>query len=412
MFPQHRDFKLNRELIQSGNFFNSELHYFPASDSFNVYLAYKIPFSQLFFEKNNDMFTSGIQVNLEIKDSADNLIRRTFDARDTSVSDFEITNSKDHYLQGLLFVKLKAGKYKLFTIISDKTTKRERNLPPTELEISDSDKILNPIVIKSDQIVCDKNDSFVLSNFSSTIPFNHPNAILAIPVTDSTINSVTIKVQRNDTVLVSDEKNQKVSSCSNSLQLCDNEIIISPAYLKSGIKYFLFNSFSANLTEGPIQIEVTPDNKSVKQQKFYSQVIWIGKPQSLLNAEKAIKYLSVIESDDKNNKMLKSDNLQKELNSYWEKIDPTPATKYNELMNEFYQRVDYCEKSFRFIDGNGGAFSDRGKIYIKYGPPAKISRATSSDDKIVETWNYENPKRTFVFVDNEGTGKYLLVAEK
>lgn len=412
LFPQHRDFKINRELIQSGNFFNSEIHYFPSSDSFNVYYAYKIPFSQLFFERKEDRFISGIQVNIEIKDSADNLVQRAFDARDTSVNDFEITNSKDHFLQGLIFIKLKAGKYKLLTIISDKTTKRERALPPFELEVTNSNKILNPIVVKPDEIICNGNDSFVLSNYSSSIPFNHPSDILAIPVTDSTINTLTINIKRGDTILVSDEKYQKTTNRNASFQLCDDEIVISSLSSDPEIKYFLFNSFSANLTEGPVQLEIIPNNNPKEQKKYLSQVIWIGKPRSLLNTEKAIKYLSIIEPNDKINKMLKSDNLKNELDQYWQKIDPTPATKYNELMNEFYKRVDYCETAFRFIDGNGGAFSDRGKIYIKYGPPDKIDRNTSSEDKIVETWQYENPKRTFVFVDNEGTGKYLLVAEQ
>lgn len=59
-------------------------------------------------------------------------------------------------------------------------------------------------------------------------------------------------------------------------------------------------------------------------------------------------------------------------------------------MNEFYNRIDYCEKSFRNIAGNGGAKSDRGKIYIKYGAPDSIDRSNNDDDKVVESWNYKN----------------------
>lgn len=412
LFSQHRDIKLNREFIQSGNFFNSEIHYFPDKDSFKVYLAYKIPFSQLFFEKKNDLFSAGINVNVEIKDSSIGLIQRAFDTRDTSVSDFEITNSRDHFLRGLLFINLKAGKYKLTTIISDKTTKRERSLPPFEFEISKSNKILHPIIIQPDQVICDENDSFVLANYSYSIPFNYPNDILAIPVIDTTINSLTINIKRGDTVLVNDLKNDKETFCAANIKFCNNDVIINLSNSKYKIKYFLFKSFSANLTEGPIQLEVIPDKNTNEERKFYSRVIWIGKPKSLMNPEKAIKYLSLIEPQDKVNKMLKANNLSKELDEYWQKIDPTPSTKYNELMNEFYKRIDYCEASFRYIDGDGGAFSDRGKVYIKYGQPEKIERNTSNEDKIVETWYYQNPKRTFVFVDKEGTGKYLLVAEQ
>jgi GWxTD domain-containing protein len=166
------------------------------------------------------------------------------------------------------------------------------------------------------------------------------------------------------------------------------------------------------LSEGPISIRVVPDNDSSKKKIFFSDVVWIGKPRSLLNPETALNLLEIIEPEEKIDQLLKKDNYKVALDDYWQKLDPTPNTNYNELMNEFYQRVDYCQENFKSIDGSNGAYSDRGKIYIKLGPPDKIERNSSNEDKVVETWFYNKPKKKFVFVDNDGTGKYLLVSEQ
>jgi GWxTD domain-containing protein len=360
---------------------------------------------------NGNEFRSGLTVNIEVRDSLDNFITRAFDDQNISEKDFEVTNSRTTNLQGLIDIKLKEGKYKLTAIISDKTSKRERKIPPIDFVISKSEKVLDPIVLQSKKSNCDEKDDYVLLNNSSVIPFNKPEDILAIPVTDSTIKSLTINVTRRDTTFITNEEIKQFSFNSAGFELCSDKIILHNNNAPD-LKYFLLNNFSANLSEGPIRLEVILDNIPNKKKVFNLQVIWIGKPFSLKDPEKAIKLLSNIESDDKVNELLKGDDELKELNDYWQKFDPTPGTKYNELMNEFYERVDYSDKTFKSIDGKGGADSDRGKTYVKFGAPDRIDRDTTNEDKVVESWYYNNPKRIFVFVDNNGTGKYTLVKEQ
>lgn len=412
LFAQ-REFHLKREMMQMGNFYNSEIHYFPSPQGFKFYYIFKIPYSQLFFEKDNDdHFTSGITVNIEITDSSSNLITRGFDERTVSVTDFDRTTSKTETLQGLISLILQEGHYKLSAIISDKTSKRERRIPPVNLNLTKEYQILHPLVLEQNNTKCDKSEVFIVSNNSSFIPFNKPQNILAIPVLDSTLNSLTINVKRRDTVLVSGESFNQTIFADATLNLCDDKIVIPLSTKEERLRYFLFNAFSAKLSEGPIRIEVIPNQDSTKKKIFMSDVIWIGKPRSLLDAESAIELLSIIDTEQKVNQLLNSDDYKAALNDYWQKLDPTPDTKYNELMNEFYQRVDYCQETFKSIDGSKGAYSDRGKIYIIFGPPNKIERNSSNSDKVVETWFYDNQKKKFVFVDNDGTGKYSLVSEQ
>jgi GWxTD domain-containing protein len=409
LFAQSK-FEIDRDIIQSGNYFNSEINYFPSGDDFTVYYSYKIPYSQLYFEKNGDVFNAGFSVNIEVSDSVSNTIKRAYDNKNISVKDFDLTVSSTTYLQGLISIKLNEGKYRLISIITDKFSKRESTLPPNNIVLSKKEKILFPIVFNQHTTFCDSIESYILSNNSSAIPFNKPYNYLAIPVTDSLIKSLTINAKQNNTDVISNEVNNQSLILSSSFILCDDNILIKRD--NPGIKYFLFKDFSSKLNEGLLTLEVIPGNDLNQKKDFNLQVIWIGKPVSLKDPEEAIKYLKIIESEAKVSKLLSGSDYEKSLNSYWKPLDPSPNTNYNELMNEFYQRVDYANREYKFIDGNGGAYSDRGKTYIKYGTPNKIERNASNDDKVIETWFYNNPKRTFVFVDNEGTGKYLLVADK
>jgi GWxTD domain-containing protein len=400
-------------MMQMGKYYNSEVHYFPSNDGFSFYYIYKIPYSQLFFEKDsNDNFTAGIIVNIELSDSISNLITRGFDEKTVSVNNFDLTTSKDLSLQGLININLKEGQYKLLVTISDKISQRERRLPPERIELSNNEKLLQPLILNQKKYSCKNIETFSISDNSSFIPFNKPDDILAIPVTDSTITSLRLSVNRRDTVLIKDEIEKLIVVAEPVLELCNNEVIIPSNKRNNNLRYFLFDNFSAKLSEGPISIRVVPDNDSSKKKIFFSDVVWIGKPRSLLNPETALNLLEIIEPEEKIDQLLKKDNYKVALDDYWQKLDPTPNTNYNELMNEFYQRVDYCQENFKSIDGSNGAYSDRGKIYIKLGPPDKIERNSSNEDKVVETWFYNKPKKKFVFVDNDGTGKYLLVSEQ
>jgi hypothetical protein len=47
-------------------------------------------------------------------------------------------------------------------------------------------------------------------------------------------------------------------------------------------------------------------------------------------------------------------------------------------------------------------------IYIKFGKPDQVERASNEKGKIVETWIYTKPQRKFVFVDKQGVGVFSL----
>jgi GWxTD domain-containing protein len=55
------------------------------------------------------------------------------------------------------------------------------------------------------------------------------------------------------------------------------------------------------------------------------------------------------------------------IEAFWQRRDPTPDTEENEYKEEHYRRIAYANE--HFAAGIPGWKSDRGRIYIMYGPP-------------------------------------------
>src|SRR5215831_8913249 len=58
---------------------------------------------------------------------------------------------------------------------------------------------------------------------------------------------------------------------------------------------------------------------------------------------------------------------QQFIEQFWLRRDPTPDTEENEYREEHYRRIAYANE--QFASGWPGWRTDRGMIYIKYGPP-------------------------------------------
>ncbi len=60
---------------------------------------------------------------------------------------------------------------------------------------------------------------------------------------------------------------------------------------------------------------------------------------------------------------------EKFIEQFWLRRDPTPDTEKNEYREEHYRRIAYANENFGVANGVPGWKTDRGMIYIKYGPP-------------------------------------------
>jgi GWxTD domain-containing protein len=113
------------------------------------------------------------------------------------------------------------------------------------------------------------------------------------------------------------------------------------------------------------------------------------------------------------------------IEAFWRRRDPDPDTELNEYLEEHYERVAYANQ--HFASGIPGWKTDRGRIYIMYGPPhEKETHPTggaydrpsyhgggSTTTYPFEVWFYRHLPGIgsgieIEFVDPTGTGEYRI----
>ncbi|MDP6778430.1 MAG: GWxTD domain-containing protein, partial [Candidatus Latescibacteria bacterium] len=99
------------------------------------------------------------------------------------------------------------------------------------------------------------------------------------------------------------------------------------------------------------------------------------------------------------------------LRTFWRQLDPTPETPTNERLVEHMRRMRYTENNFSGMHGQEGSNTDKGRVYIQYGPPDDIEYNTGgAGEKPYQIWYYEKEGRfEFIFRDRRGIGVYELV---
>jgi len=137
---------------------------------------------------------------------------------------------------------------------------------------------------------------------------------------------------------------------------------------------------------------------------------WSDIPVSITDLDKAVDQMRYIAKESEL-ELIRSSSGQEEKRKrfldFWNKRDPDPTTLRNELLEEYYHRIEFTNKSFtHYIDGWR---TDRGMVYIRFGPAENIERHPfDMNTKPYEVWYYYQQERQFVFVDESGFGDYRL----
>ena len=117
------------------------------------------------------------------------------------------------------------------------------------------------------------------------------------------------------------------------------------------------------------------------------------------------------------------------IEQFWLRRDPTPDTEENEFKEEHYRRIAYANE--HFASGIPGWRTDRGRIYIMYGPPNSIDAHPSggsyqrpleegggdTSTYPFETWNYRyiegvGQNIDIEFVDPCMCGEYHMTLDR
>lgn len=95
---------------------------------------------------------------------------------------------------------------------------------------------------------------------------------------------------------------------------------------------------------------------------------------------------------------------------FWQRREDTGSrNRFFITRREYFRRLRAADEMFR--GSEGGWRSDRGRIFIKFGPPEQTEeQPLTGYDPAIQTWRYYSPNRIFRFADKDGFGRWILVA--
>ncbi len=145
---------------------------------------------------------------------------------------------------------------------------------------------------------------------------------------------------------------------------------------------------------------------------------WLTEDVGYIISDEERKAFKVLATDEEREQFIEQ---------FWLRRDPTPDTEENEYREEHYRRIAYANQYF--ASGIPGWKSDRGMIYIKYGPPDERDQHNGGTEQRsfqegggetsmfpYEDWRYRYiegfpPNVEIEFVDTTMTGEFHMTMD-
>ena len=161
------------------------------------------------------------------------------------------------------------------------------------------------------------------------------------------------------------------------------------------------------------------NSKSLKIELSKTYKKWLDEDVRWIITDEEQKAFKLLSNDEERDQFIEA---------FWQRRDPTPDTIENEFKEEHYRRMAYANE--HFAAGIPGWKSDRGRIYIMYGPPDEIEshpsgskyvRPTSEGGGETQTYPFEQWRYQWIegigqnviieFVDKDGSGDYRMTMD-
>ncbi len=116
----------------------------------------------------------------------------------------------------------------------------------------------------------------------------------------------------------------------------------------------------------PLKRPISPKDrqeraKSLKQELSKTYKNWLNNDVTYIITDEERQAFKQLSNDEERDQFIES---------FWQRRDPTPDTVENEFKDEHYRRIAYANE--HFAAGIPGWRTDRGRMYIVFGPPDEI----------------------------------------
>jgi GWxTD domain-containing protein len=154
----------------------------------------------------------------------------------------------------------------------------------------------------------------------------------------------------------------------------------------------------------PISEKQKKENaKALKQELSKTYKKWLDEDVVYIISDEERKAFKQLSNDEERDQFIEA---------FWQRRDPTPDTEENEFKEEHYRRIEYANE--HFAAGIPGWKSDRGRMYIMYGPADEIESHPSGGTYSRPMEEGGGETSTFPFEDwryryLEGIGQEVMI---
>ena len=362
-------------------------------DSIKVSTFVEIPFNSLQFIKRNSDFIASYSASVMINDNKKKQLLKKVWSDSVIVDEYIYTQSKLRTKKHYINFKIGKGKYEITSELYDNDTKKKgskkKNLNFTKLKKMPS--IMEPIIITNlnGEWGFDSNQFPIIGRKITNI--------------DSGLNILASGFVYDDPYTIKTE-----------IIFGDEKILLPMIEGRTDDGFFVHMIQIEKKYLESLNTKIILELEQLNTTKKIEKNITIFKPgisghvKNIENSFRQMKYI-LTNSERKNAKGKKGKDLENIFLQYWEKRDPTPETSINELMEEYYIRVNYVNEYFN-MSWKEGWETDFGMVYILFGPPDDVQRSNvnSSNSSAYQIWYYSRINKQFIFKDQNGFGDYRL----
>jgi GWxTD domain-containing protein len=373
----------------------------PGKGRIDIYV--QIPYPEINFVKEGEQYTGRFEISASLFSQERQQVWQKNQFVEVHTRDFSQTSSNQYFSLKQFSTDIAPGKYDLFLQVTDQESKKVESAKKS-LVVRDfgNDTLALSDVMIVRRMTLDGAQKNIVPNLSGVIGKEHSKFYLFFEIYNHMqIDSVQVTckfVNIKREVAVQRVKSEPLTGTRTQMIWQIDTLSIVPG------KYILF-------------VEASQKSKSDSSKFYYASVSRIcvirvkDIPLIIADINRAIDQLQYIAQGSEITYMKEAatpDEKQRRFLEFWAKHNPDPKASNNDLMEEYYSRVEYANRNYAsFMEGWR---TDRGMVLIRFGPPQNIERHPfESNNKPYEIWYYYNQNREFIFVDETGFGDYRLL---
>ena len=350
-----------------------------------------------FIRQNDNSFNAKIEFVILILNDNEEQVHSKNLIKELNEWNFDLTNSREKKMILNEEFIIPAGDYVIKVQANDLTSNKSinRKVEIKLKDISEKSVVLSDILLL-ENIVTDSTGKLI--NIVPKIKNNFPEKLEYFYIYYELYSA---KVPKNVQIRYQFlSKNEEVDF--DSLIVIQPEKVVSNHYFKIEKKRLQKNNYN-------IVLKIEDNDDSSERRKLIS-FYWVTTPQSSEDISLALRQMRYIVPEDSLDKYLEADLKDQKLffKAYWKQRDPNPNSTVNELMEEYFGRVNKSNKDFSTFENNGW-LTDRGRLLIKFGYPDDVERhpfELHTNPYVI--WRYYSLRKIFLFTDRTGFGDYQL----